>query len=86
MDLLFGKILWMLVAPLQPKNVVDSTRSNPSVFTVMLMYIHTMTHTHTLTHPGIRGEVHVKAKVKMIKDQHRFKQSSCGVQFFASEK
>lgn len=28
----------------------------------------------------------MKAKVKMIKDQHRFKQSSCGVQFFASEK
>ena len=27
----------------------------------------------------------MKAKVKMIKDQHRFKQSSCGVQFFASE-
>jgi len=34
---LFGKILWILVALMQPKNVVDSTSSNSSVFTVMLM-------------------------------------------------
>ena len=32
--------------------------------------------------PGIRGEVLVKVKLDMIRDQHRFKQSSCGVRFF----
>ena len=28
----------------------------------------------------------MRVKIEMIKDQHRFKQSSCGVQFFTCEK
>ena len=35
--------------------------------------------------PGVRGEVRVKVKLEMIIDHHRFKQSSCGVRFFACE-
>lgn len=34
---------------------------------------------------GIRGQVHLTVKVELIRDQHRFKQSSCGVMFFACE-
>ena len=34
---------------------------------------------------GVRGEVHVIVKVEIIKDQHRFRQSSCGIRFFACE-
>jgi hypothetical protein len=31
---------------------------------------------------GVRGEVYVQVKVELIQDQHRFKQSSFGVQFY----
>ena len=34
---------------------------------------------------GVRGEAHVIVKVEVIKDQHRFRQSSCGIRFFACE-
>ena len=34
---------------------------------------------------GVRGEVRVIVKVEIIKDQHRFRQSSCGIRFFACE-
>ncbi|XP_062513115.1 C2 domain-containing protein 5-like isoform X2 [Corticium candelabrum] len=33
---------------------------------------------------GIRGELHVQIRVKFIQDINRFRQSSCGVQFFSS--
>ena len=34
---------------------------------------------------GIRGEVKLMVKVEILKDQHRFKQSSCGIMFFVCE-
>ena len=34
---------------------------------------------------GIRGEVHLVVKVEVVVDQHRLKQSSYGVTFFACE-
>ena len=34
---------------------------------------------------GVRGDAHVIVKVEIIKDQHRFGQSSCGIRFFACE-
>ena len=34
---------------------------------------------------GVRGEVYVQVKVELIQDQHRFKQSSFGVQFYCCE-
>ena len=34
---------------------------------------------------GIRGEVHLMVKVEVVADQHRLKQSSYGVTFFACE-
>ena len=34
---------------------------------------------------GVRGEAHVIVKVEIIKDQHRFRQSSIGIRFFACE-
>lgn len=34
---------------------------------------------------GIRGEVNVIVKVELFSDFNKFKQSSCGVQFFYCE-
>jgi len=34
---------------------------------------------------GIRGEVKVTVKVDFFVDSNKFRQSSCGVQFFYSE-
>ena len=34
---------------------------------------------------GIRGEVNIVVKVDLFSDFNRFRQSSCGVQFFFSE-
>ena len=34
---------------------------------------------------GIRGEVSVIVKVELFSDVNKFRQSSCGVQFFSSE-
>lgn len=31
---------------------------------------------------GIRGEVHIIIKVELFSDFNRFRQSSCGIQFF----
>ena len=33
---------------------------------------------------GIRGEVHIIVKVELFSDLNKFRQSSCGVQFFCS--
>jgi len=66
---------------------LDEMGINPCIHTSMykpiITYTYSCSHnthnTHTCT--GIRGEVRVRVNVEMIKDQHRFKQSSCGVQF-----
>ena len=34
---------------------------------------------------GMRGEVSVIVKVELFSDVNKFRQSSCGVQFFSSE-
>ena len=33
---------------------------------------------------GVRGEVNVQVKVELFSDHNKFRQSSCGVQFFCS--
>ena len=34
---------------------------------------------------GVRGEVNVQVKVELFSDHNKFRQSSCGVQFFYSK-
>ena len=34
---------------------------------------------------GVRGEVNVQVKVELFSDHNKFRQSSCGVQFFCSK-
>jgi hypothetical protein len=38
----------------------------------------------TPTFPGIRGEINFIVKVELFSDSNKFRQSSCGVQFFNS--
>ena len=35
---------------------------------------------------GVRGEVNVQVKVELFSDHNKFRQSSCGVQFFCSKR
>lgn len=35
--------------------------------------------------PGIRGELNIIVKVDLFSDVNKFRQSSCGIQFFSSE-
>ena len=38
-----------------------------------------------LTFIGIRGELHIMVKIELFSDFNKFRQSSCGVQFFSSK-
>ena len=47
------------------------------------MFAVSLTDVHWFHITGIRGELHVQIRVKFIQDINRFRQSSCGVQFFS---
>ena len=65
----------LLLAPAGPKNGSDSLPG--CVMSGWLPVFDTM--------HGIRGEINIVVKVELFSDLNKFRQSSCGVQFFCCE-